>query len=109
MAKFYIKRNDLVKVISGDDKGKTGRVLKVFPKEARIIVEKVNLIKRHLRKGHPSAPQGGIIEKEAPIHISNVMLVCTKCNKPTRVAKVELSDGSKVRKCKKCNEIIDKV
>lgn len=101
---FHVKKKDLVTVIAGKEKGKSGRILTVLPKKERIIVEKVNMIKRHTR---PSAKQrqGGIIEREGPIHVSNVMLVCTKCNKPTRLAMRVLSDGKKVRVCKKCGEI----
>ena len=105
----HIKKNDTVKIISGEDAGKTGKVLKVFPVEQRIIVEKVNFIKRHLKKGHPQAQQGGIVEKESPIHMSNAMLFCVKCNKTTRVGIKELADKKKVRVCKHCKEIIDKV
>lgn len=101
---FHVKKKDLVTVIAGKEKGKSGRILSVLPQKERIIVEKVNMIKRHTR---PSAKQrqGGIIEREGPIHVSNVMLVCTKCNKPTRLAMRVLSDGKKVRVCKKCGEI----
>ncbi|MBN2467598.1 MAG: 50S ribosomal protein L24 [Deltaproteobacteria bacterium] len=103
--KSYVKKNDLVKVIGGREKGKTGKVLTVIPEKMRLIVEKVNFIKKHTR---PSAKhrQGGIIEKEGPIHISNVMIVCTKCNKPTRIGNKVLEDMKKVRVCKKCGEII---
>lgn len=101
-----IKKDDKVMVIAGKDKGKIGTVLKVDKKNQRIVVEKVNVVKRHLRPS-PSAPQGGIVEKEAPIHISNVMLICTKCSQPTRVGKKILEDGRKVRVCKKCKEPID--
>lgn len=107
--KLHIKRNDIVKVITGDDLGKTGKVLKVFRQEYRAIVEGVNFVKRHLRKGHPQAQQGGIIQKEAPVHISNLMLVCMKCNELTRIVKKELADGNRVRACKNCGEILDKV
>lgn len=102
---FHVEKKDLVTVIAGKEKGKSGRILSVLPKKDRIIVEKVNMIKRHTR---PSAKQrqGGIIEREGPIHISNVMLVCTKCNKPTRLGMRVLDDGKKVRVCKKCGEIL---
>jgi len=92
-------------VIAGKDKGKSGKVLSVLSKKNRVIVEKVNFIKRHTR---PSAKQrqGGIIEREGPINISNVMLICTKCNKPSRVGKKYLEDDKKVRVCKKCGEIL---
>ena len=100
-----IIRNDTVKVIGGNNKGKIGKVLKVFPKTNRIIVEKVQLVKRH-QKQRSQQDQGGIIEKEAPIHVSNVLLVCPKCSKPTRTGVGELSDGKKVRVCKSCNEML---
>jgi large subunit ribosomal protein L24 len=79
-----LKKNDTVRVITGEDRGKEGKILKVFPDKGRIIVEKVNLIKRHTRPSK-SVPQGGIVEKEAPINATNVMLVCPKSGKPTRV------------------------
>ena len=103
--KFHVKKNDLVMVIAGKDKGKSGKVLSVLSKKNRVIVEKVNFIKRHTR---PSSKQrqGGIIEREGPITISNVMLICTKCNKPSRVGKKYLEDDKKVRVCKKCGEIL---
>jgi len=100
-----IKKNDIVKVISGNYKGAEGRVLKVFPDTQRVIVEKVRMVKRHTRQTS-QAEQGGILEKEAPIHISNVKLICPKCGKPTRVAITKLADGKRVRRCKKCGEII---
>lgn len=101
-----IKKEDTVLVISGKEKGKKGRVLSVLPSKEGVIVEKINLIKRHM-KPNRKYTQGGIIEKEAPIHISNVMLVCPKCNKPTRIGNRLLESGKKVRVCKKCQEVID--
>ena len=100
-----IKKNDTVRVISGNARGREGKVLKVFPENGRIIVEKVNLIKRHTRQTS-QADQGGIIEKEAPIDISNVMLVCPKCHKLTRTGITSLADSRKVRQCKKCGETL---
>jgi large subunit ribosomal protein L24 len=100
-----IRKNDTVRVISGNARGREGKVLKVYPEDKRIIVEKVNLIKRHTRQTS-QADQGGIIEKEAPIDISNVMLVCPKCGKVTRTGITRLADGRKVRQCKKCNETL---
>jgi len=100
-----IVKNDTVKVISGNHKGKVGKVLKVFPDTNRIIVEKVRLVKRHTRP-RSQTEKGGIIEKEAPIHISNVLLVCPKCSKPTRTGTGVLTDGSKVRVCRSCNEML---
>ena len=101
-----IKKEDQVKVIAGKEKGKTGRVLRVIAKKNSLLVEKVNLVKRHTR---PSSQhrQGGIIEKESPIHISNVMIICTKCNTAVKVCSKTLEDGAKVRCCKKCGEVID--
>jgi len=101
-----IRKDDKVIVIAGKEKGKIGTVLKVDKERQRIRVEKVNIVKRHT-KPTANAPQGGIIEKEAPIHISNVMLICNKCAQPTRVGKKILEDGRKIRICKKCKEPID--
>lgn len=101
-----IKKNDTVKVIAGKEKGKTGRVIAVYPSKDSLLVEKVNIIKKHL-KPNRQYTQGGIIEKEAPLHISNVMLVCPKCNKPTRIGNSILQDGRKLRTCSKCREVID--
>lgn len=104
--KYHIKKNDTVMVIAGKEKGKTGKVLRILPKKDRAVVEKVNFIKRHTRPG-PHSRQGGIIEKESPIHISNLMVVCGKCTDPTRVGRRILEDGNRVRYCKKCDEIIE--
>jgi large subunit ribosomal protein L24 len=101
-----IKKNDLVKVISGNYRGLEGKVLKTFPSSDRVIVEKVHLIKRHLRKQRGQVQQGGIVEKEAPIHVSDVVLVCPKCGKPTRTGILILADGTKARQCKKCQEML---
>lgn len=100
-----IIKNDTVKVISGNHKGKVGKVLKVFPRTNRLIVEKVHLVKRH-RKPRSQTDQGGILEKEASIHMSNVLLVCPKCSKPSRTGVSHLKDGKKVRVCKSCNEML---
>jgi large subunit ribosomal protein L24 len=103
-----IKKNDVVKVIAGNYKGKIGKVLRVFPERERVLVEGVNIVKKHVRKS-PKYLQGGIIEMEAPIHVSNVMLVCPKCGQATRVGHTKLvsSDGkkAKMRVCKKCGEM----
>lgn len=101
-----IKKNDTVIVITGKEKGKKGRVLSVYPSKDMLLVEKINMIKRHMKPSKKHT-QGGIIEKEAPFHISNVMLVCPKCNKPTKIGNIYLQDSKKVRKCKKCSEVID--
>ncbi|MDE2060606.1 MAG: 50S ribosomal protein L24 [candidate division NC10 bacterium] len=103
---MQIKKNDLVAVIAGKDKGKRGKVMKVIPKTLRALVEKVNMVKRHTKPGQASK-QGGILERENPIHTSNLMLVCNKCNRPVRVGFSRLADGRKVRVCKKCSEQVD--
>jgi large subunit ribosomal protein L24 len=105
-AKLHIKKNDQVKVIAGKEKGKTGKILTVLPKKGCVIIEKVNFVKRHTRPSG-QARQGGILEKEAPIHISNVMVVCNKCNSPVRVGQKTLEEGKKARYCKKCGELLD--
>ena len=101
-----IKKNDKVIVIAGKEKGKIGAVLKVDTDRGRIFIEKVNIVKRH-SKPNPQSGQGGIIEKEAAVNISNVKIVCNKCAEPTRIGARILEDGSKVRVCKKCSEPID--
>jgi large subunit ribosomal protein L24 len=101
-----IKKEDTVLVIAGREKGKKGRVLSVMPAKASLIIEKINIIKRHMKPNRKYA-QGGIIEKEAPVHLSNVILVCPKCNKSTRIANLVMENGKKVRTCKKCKEVID--
>ena len=104
-AKCNIRKNDQVTVIAGKEKGKSGKVLTVIPEKQRVIVEKVNFIKRHTRQAS-QAEKGGIIEKEAPVAISNVVLVCPKCGKPTKTGTAMLADGRKVRRCKKCSETL---
>ena len=101
-----LKKNDKVMVRAGKEKGKIGTVLKVDTEKKRAIVEKINMVKKHTKPGGKNA-QGGIVEKEAPLHISNLMLVCNKCTEHTRVGKRILEDGSKVRFCKKCGELLD--
>ena len=101
-----IKKNDSILVISGKEKGKRGRVLSVYPLKDSLLIEKINMIKKHMKPSRKYA-QGGIIEKEAPVHISNVMLICPKCNKPTRISNTSLQGGKKVRVCKKCREVMD--
>ncbi len=101
-----IRKNDNVLVVTGKDKGKKGRVRFVYPKKNRILVEGINFIKMHSRAG-AQVRQAGIVEREAPIHISNVMLVCNRCNKPVRVGFRKLEDGRKVRICRSCSEVID--
>ena len=101
-----IRKNDTVVIIAGKDKGKRGKVRHSLPDEERVIVEGANMIKRHSR-ARRATRQAGIIELEAPIHISNVMLLCDKCGKPTRVSIRFLADGKRVRVCKSCQEVID--
>ncbi len=101
-----IRKNDTVVVITGNEKGKRGRVLSVMPSENRVVVESINMVKKHM-KPNRKYQQGGIIEKEAPLNRSNVMLVCPKCDKPTRITNTILEDGRKVRSCKKCNEVME--
>lgn len=100
-----VKKNDMVRVIAGNERGLEGKVLKVFPENNRIIVEKVRLVKRHTRQ-QEQGQQGGIVEKEAPIDASNVMLICPKCSKAARTTSTKLADGRKVRSCKKCHETL---
>ena len=104
-----IKKNDSVIVISGNSKGKAGKVLKVFREHERAIIEGVNMIKRHSRPSQRN-PQGGIIQKAAPIHVSNIMIVCPKCGKPSRVGHASVSDAATGRKqtmrlCRSCEEM----
>ncbi len=101
-----IKKDDKVKIIAGKDKGKVGKVLKVIGKKNRLLIENINVVKRHT-KPNAQNRQGGILESEAPIHWSNVMLMCSKCIEPVRVKTKTLDDGKKVRYCQKCSEIID--
>lgn len=105
--KLKVKKDDLVEVIAGREKGKKGKVLALFPDEGRVTVEKLNMVKRHTR---PSAQnkQGGIVEKEGRMAISNVMVVCDKCGKGVRVKRKKLEDGKRVRVCVKCGEVLDK-
>ncbi|PID40989.1 MAG: 50S ribosomal protein L24 [Proteobacteria bacterium] len=103
---IHIKKDDKVKVIAGKDKGKVGKVLRVISKKQRLLIENINIVKRHT-KPNAQNRQGGILESEAPIHWSNVMLMCNKCIEPVRVKTQALGDGKKVRICNKCNEIID--
>jgi len=95
----------MVVVLKGKDRGKTGKVHGVYPNEERALVSGVNMIKRHIRR-RPGVRQTGIVEKEAPVHISNLALVCPKCGRPTRISSRLLPDGTKSRACKKCGELI---
>jgi large subunit ribosomal protein L24 len=101
-----IRKNDTVQVMAGKDKGKRGKVRFAYPKKNRVIVEGINFIKKHSR-ARAQVRQAGIIDQEAQIDVSNVMLLCGKCNRPTRVGFTFLEDGRKVRICRKCREVID--
>ena len=100
-----LKKGDMIKVLSGKEKGKTGKILKTIPEKNKVVVEKVNLIKKH--KKPDAKGKGGIVEKEGAIHISNIGLLCGKCNTSVQVKHRTLESGKKVRVCKKCNEAID--
>ncbi len=104
--KLHIKKGDTVMLITGKDSKKTGKVLRLYPKKEAVVVEGLNIVKRHT-KARGNEP-GGIAEKEAPVHFSNVMLYCAKCSKPVRSGKSTLENGEKVRLCKKCGEAFDK-
>ncbi len=103
---YHVKKNDQVMVVTGKDKGKTGKVLRILKKKDRLVVEKVNMVKKHVKPSQKT--KGGIMERESSIHISNVMIYCDKCSKPVRVGRKTLEDGKKVRYCKKCSEVIDR-
>ena len=101
-----IRKNDNILVITGKDRGKKGKVRFAYPRTNKVIVEGVNFIKKH-SKARGAARQAGIIDLEAPLDISNVMLVCSKCNKPSRVGMRKLEDGRRVRFCRSCQEVLD--
>jgi large subunit ribosomal protein L24 len=101
-----IKKQDTAIVITGKEKGKKGRVLAVMPQKGKVLLEKVNIIKRHMKPSRKYT-QGGIIEKEAPLRISNVMLICPKCGAKTKIGALLMDEGSKARVCRKCKEVMD--
>ncbi len=103
-----IRRNDNVVVVTGRDRGKRGRVLKVLPETNRLIVEGANMIKRHTKPNPGKNVKGGIVEREASLHASNVQLVCPECGARTRIGRRILGDGRKVRICRKCEGVVDK-
>ncbi len=105
---LHVKKNDQVKVLSGKDAGRTGRVLRVFPVRNRAIVENINTVRRHTRPNPQQNIQGGIVTREAAIHLSNLQVICPECNEGSRTAVQALSDGKKVRVCKKCGGTVDK-
>lgn len=102
-----IKKNDRVKVISGTQKGRQGKVLKVFREKDCALVEGLNIVKRHTKAGTKAGQGAGIVEKEAPIRLCKLMLMCPKCSKPTRIGNTMRADGERVRYCKRCQEHID--
>jgi large subunit ribosomal protein L24 len=104
--RIRLKKNDLVEVMTGKEEGKTGKILKVFREKNQVLVEKVNMIKRHT-KPSPTTGQGGIVEKEAPLNVSKVMLICPKCATATRFRLSKTAEGKKARVCRKCKELID--
>ncbi len=103
-----VRKNDNVMVMAGRDRGKRGRVLKVFPARNRVVVEGVNFIKRHTRPNPRANVKGGIVERESSVHASNVQIVCPECGVPTRIGRQLLGDGRKVRICRKCDGVVDK-
>ena len=103
-----IRKNDNVLVITGKNRGSKGRVLKVDPEKNRLVVEGVNIIKRHTKPNPQKNIKGGVVEREASVHASNVQLVCPECGKQTRVGRKVLGDGRKVRICRKCEGVVDK-
>lgn len=106
-AKLHVRKGDTVKVMAGKEKGKSGKILKAFPAKSRVIVEHLNMIKKHTKR-RSQGQGGGIIEREGTIHASNVMLVCPSCKAATRLGKKRLEDGSKARICKHCGEVVDR-
>jgi large subunit ribosomal protein L24 len=107
MALRRLRKDDTVMVIAGRERGKTGKVLRVLGDRDRVLVERLNLVKRHRKPRGVQSP-GGIVEKEASIHVSNVVPICGRCNKPTRVGHRRLEDGHAVRVCRRCGELLDR-
>lgn len=106
--RISLRKGDNVRVMSGSDAGKSGRVLSINPRKNTVIVEHANIIKRHTRLNPAKNIKGGIVEREAPINVSNVMVVCSSCGKHARIGHNVLADGTKVRVCKRCNTTLDK-
>jgi len=106
-APIGIRHGDTVKVMSGRSKGKTGKVLSVNPAKGTVTVERANIIKKHTRANPSKNVRGGILDKEGPIHVSNVMLICPGCGKHTRAGHTKLPDGTKVRVCRRCNQTFE--
>jgi large subunit ribosomal protein L24 len=103
--KVQIRKNDIVKVIAGKEKGKVGRVLKIDREAGRIFIEKINMVKRHIKPGK-AHPQGGIVEKEAAMAYSNVMIMCDKCYNPTRISTHQDDEGKRSRTCRRCGDVL---
>lgn len=103
--KFKIRKNDMVMVITGRDRGKTGKVLRVIPGRGRLLVERLNMVKRHTKPRGAASP-GGIVEREAPLDISNVMVMCDRCNAPVRIGIKFNADRSKSRVCRRCGDVV---
>ncbi len=102
---MFVRKDDTVMVVAGKERGKTGKIIKVAPKKSRVFIERVNLVKRHSKPRSAQQP-GGIIEKEASIHVSNVMIMCDACNAPVRIGHKILEDGQKVRVCRRCGQSV---
>jgi len=108
MNTISLKKNDVVVVIKGRDRGKTGKVLKVIPEKNRVVVEKVNFVKEFIRPDQSKNVKGGIMEREAPIQVSNLMPFCSECGQGVRIRRKTLKDGSKIRVCSKCESNLEK-
>jgi large subunit ribosomal protein L24 len=106
--RMMLRKNDNVEILTGKDAGKRGKVLKVFPEKNRVIVQGVGFVKKHTKPNPQRNIKGGIAEREAPIHASNVMILCAECGKRTRIGSKRLGDGRKVRVCRKCEGVLDK-
>ena len=106
--RIRLKKNDLVEVITGRDRGKRGKVLQVLPEKGRVVVQGVNFIKRHTRPNPQRNVKGGIVERESALAVSNVQVVCPECGRPTRIGRRRLDDGRRVRVCRKCDGVVDK-
>jgi len=101
-----LRKDDTVMVIAGKERGKTGKVLRVLPERNRVLIERINLVKRHTKPRGVQQP-GGIVEREASVHVSNVVPICGRCNKPARIGHRRLEDGRAVRVCRRCHELLD--
>ena len=106
-ARTRIRKNDTVMVVAGKERGKTGKVLRVIRENGRVVIERLNVVKRHQKPRGVQSP-GGVVEKEASIHLSNVMLMCERCNAPTRIGVRRLESGDRARMCRRCGEVIDR-